>query len=152
MFRLLRGAVQAGIFDASADAIATSGKTTFRNNRLSAVLRADHPNTVRHMAIHQGEEMERAWGQLAWGVKTGGRMFERAHGGQPLFDYLKAKPEVEHIFSRAMAEVNGLSAKVGRDVGVGRARRPSARDSLSRRGRARCPACMGHRGRPGPQP
>ncbi len=115
LFRLMRGAVQAGFFEeapgASATAAASSTTTLFRNNKQSSVLRTDHPNSVRHMAIHQGEEMERAWAQLAWGVKTGGRMFERAHGGEELFDYLKARPATETVFSRAMAEVNGLSAK-----------------------------------------
>ena len=112
LFRLLRGAIQAGLFEEAGKAVPASSTTTlFRNNKQSAVLRTDHPNSVRHMAIHQGEEMERAWAQLAWGVKTGGRMFERAHGGEELFDYLKARPATETIFSRAMAEVNGLSAK-----------------------------------------
>jgi hypothetical protein len=114
LFRLLRGAVQAGLFEeapGSSPGPASPTTTLFRNNRQSAVLRTDHPNSVRHMAIHQGEEMERAWAQLAWGVKTGGRMFERAHGGQELFEYLKDRPATETIFSKAMAEVNGLSAK-----------------------------------------
>jgi hypothetical protein len=118
LFRLMRGAVQSGLFEEAPAAgggggapAASTTTTLFRNNAQSAVLRGDHPNSVRHMAIHQGEEMERAWAQLAWGVKTGGRMFERAHGGEDLFAYLKARPATETIFSKAMAEVNGLSAK-----------------------------------------
>ena len=110
LFRLLRAAVQANLFKASGG-VATPTTTTFTNNALSACLRRDHPNSVRHMAIHQGAEMERAWQHLAYSVKTGQPAFQKAHNGEELFDYLRARPAVEDTFSKAMSEVNNLSAK-----------------------------------------
>ena len=114
LFRLLRGAVQSGLFSAAAtgrSAAAASPTTTlFSNNRLSAVLREDHPSSLRHMAIHQGGEMERAWQHLAYSVRTGKPCFERAHAGKALFDWLRERPAEEDNFSKAMTEVNHLSA------------------------------------------
>lgn len=110
LFRLLRAAVQANLFTASRG-VATPTTTLFTNNALSAALRRDHPNSVRHMAIHQGAEMERAWQHLAYTVKTGKPAFQKAHNGEELFDFLRKRPEVEDTFSKAMSEVNNLSAK-----------------------------------------
>lgn len=110
LFRLLRAAVQANLFAASRGAAAPA-TTRFRNNALSAALRRDHPNSVRHMAIHQGAEMERAWQHLAYTVRTGKPAFQKAHGGEELFAYLRKRPAVEDTFSKAMSEVNNLSAK-----------------------------------------
>jgi len=110
LFRLLRAAVQANLFTAT-KGTAAAGRTLFSNNALSSALRVDHPNTVRHMAIHQGAEMERAWQHLAHTVRTGKPAFQKAHGGEELFDYLRVRPAVEDTFSKAMSEVNNLSAK-----------------------------------------
>ena len=110
LFRLLRAAVQANLFTASRGPATVDG-TTFTNNALSATLRVDHPNSVRHMAIHQGAEMERAWQHLAYTVRTGKPAFQKAHDGEELFEFLRKRPAVEDNFSKAMSEVNNLSAK-----------------------------------------
>lgn len=112
LFRLMRGAVQSGLFSAATarGAVASPAATLFANNRLSAVLREDHPSSLRHMAIHQGGEMERAWQHLAASVRTGKPCFEKAHAGKALFDWLRERPAEEDNFSKAMTEVNHLSA------------------------------------------
>lgn len=56
LYRLLRAAVQLGVFAAAGGGRGGGGGTDaqlrsvrFRNNRLSAVLREDHPNCIRDM-------------------------------------------------------------------------------------------------------
>lgn len=47
LYRLLRLAVGLGFLGGFSDR--ASGQVKFRNNRLSAVLREDHPNSMKHM-------------------------------------------------------------------------------------------------------
>ena len=48
LYRVLRTAVQIGLFTISKDHD-VEGKPRFQNNRLSALLREDHPNCLKHM-------------------------------------------------------------------------------------------------------
>lgn len=47
---------------------------------------------------------------LAWGVRSGGRIFEHTHGGKDQWEYFQASARQEHQFSRAMASVEHLGA------------------------------------------
>lgn len=47
LYRLLRAAVQMGVFDVEKDR--RGGPVKFRNNSLSVVLREDHPNCMKYM-------------------------------------------------------------------------------------------------------
>ena len=51
--------------------------------------------------------------ELAWGVRTGGDVFARTHGGQDQWAYFQAHPRQEHQFSRAMAAIEHLGAFQG---------------------------------------
>lgn len=56
---------------------------------------------VKH--LHQQGEL--AWLRLFDGVRTGEDMFQVAYG-KHLFDYLRADPAQEALFSRAMANLD----------------------------------------------
>jgi len=75
MGRLLRFLAAVGIFEETAP-------RTFRNNKLSIYLRADHPKNARAMILmHNSEAMSRPWfEQLERGVRDGVPPFRLAHG------------------------------------------------------------------------
>ncbi|KAK9842173.1 hypothetical protein WJX84_009092 [Apatococcus fuscideae] len=73
-----------------------------RGPRMSILLRTDHPNSVRPMLMHLGNDSDLPWMKLAEGVKLGKLPFELAWG-KDVWQYLKEHPEREHIFSQAMA-------------------------------------------------
>lgn len=102
-YRLLRLLAALGIFEEASPRV-------FRNNRLSAPLRDDHPQNVRAMILmHNSEAMSRPWyEQLETGVKSGDAPFQLAHG-QGLFDYMDNHPDFDALFSRAMDCVEALT-------------------------------------------
>ncbi|WP_079434783.1 methyltransferase [Zoogloea sp. LCSB751] len=101
--RLLRMLVSAGVFDVDAEG-------RFRNNRVSACLRGDHPQSVRAMVLmHNAAPMCRPWfEQLEGGVREGTAPFRRVHG-EDLFAYLDRDPAFDRLFSEAMDCVEALS-------------------------------------------
>ncbi|KAK9822600.1 hypothetical protein WJX74_009293 [Apatococcus lobatus] len=100
LFRLLRLSSSSGIF--AVDGLMKGSDTRFKNNRMSILLRTDHPNSVRPMLMHLGNDSDLPWMKLAEGVKLGKLPFELAWG-KDVWQYLKEHPEREHIFSQAMA-------------------------------------------------
>ena len=80
--RLLRMLAAMGIFEEKAPRV-------FRNNKLSAFLRADNPKNVRAMILmHNSEVMSRPWyEQLEHGIRGGVPPFQLSHD-EELFDYL----------------------------------------------------------------
>jgi len=102
-YRLLRMLAAIGVFEEVSPRV-------FANNRLSAPLREDNPNSVRAMILmHNAEEMSRPWyEQLERAVRDGGVPFALAHG-EELFDYMDGHPEFDALFSRAMDTVETLS-------------------------------------------
>jgi hypothetical protein len=101
-FRLLRMLAAMGIFDEVAPRV-------FRNNKLSAPLRSDAPNSIRSMILmHNSQEMSRPWfEQLEKGIREGEVPFKLTHG-QELFDYMDSHPEFDALFSGAMDSVEAL--------------------------------------------
>lgn len=101
--RLLRMLAALGVFEETAPGI-------FRNNTLSAVLRDDHPQSVRPMVLmHNSEAMSRPWfEQLENGVRRGQPPFELSHGAE-LYDWMAAQPDFEAQFARAMDCVEALT-------------------------------------------
>jgi hypothetical protein len=102
VFRVLRMLAAMGVFEQTAP-------RCFRNNRVSACLREDHPQSVRAMVLmHNAEPMSRSWyEQLEAGVRSGEVPFELAHG-QALFAYLDTHAELDTLFSHAMDAVEAL--------------------------------------------
>ncbi|BDA50265.1 3'-hydroxy-N-methyl-(S)-coclaurine 4'-O-methyltransferase [Coccomyxa sp. Obi] len=107
LYRVLRSAVQMGVFSA----IQPKGEDVevrFKNNRLSACLREDHPNCLRHMMLHFKEHNQPAFDELAWAVRTGGSAWRKTHDGLSQFEWLQQDPKEEHKFSKAMQQIDGL--------------------------------------------
>jgi len=74
----------------------------FSCTALGSLLRSDHPQSVRAIAMMYGEPFWwRSWGDLYGTVKTGQPAFDRVHG-EPLFDYLAHTPVDAAIFNAGM--------------------------------------------------
>eukprot|EP00397_Hematodinium_sp_SG-2012_P021695 GEMP01022432.1.p1 GENE.GEMP01022432.1~~GEMP01022432.1.p1 ORF type:complete len:381 (+),score=117.39 GEMP01022432.1:95-1237(+) len=107
--RLLNALCAHGVFELHGGG-ANGEPQTFKNNAFSAVLREDHPNSVKGMVGHLVEDTYAPWGSLLsafqvppknpWGVV------------QPqyanFFDYLKARPASEKQFGLAMKSIDSL--------------------------------------------
>jgi len=78
----------------------------FRVTPLGELLRRDHPQSQRGMAIMYGSEFFwRPWGELYDAVTTGTSAFEQVYGVS-LFNYLSTHPEAATIFNDAMTSVS----------------------------------------------
>lgn len=100
--RLMRMLAAMGIFQETAP-------RRFRNNKLSAPLRADHPNSVRAMILmHNSETMSRPWYErLEEGVRIGKAPFELAHGAE-MYEWMDRHPDFDTLFAQAMDSVEAL--------------------------------------------
>jgi hypothetical protein len=98
LYRLLRGLASAGVF-------AEDEHGRFGLTPLAECLR-DAPGSQRALALINGAEHYRAWGELLHSVRTGEPAFDRVYG-QPLFDYLAGHPEAARVFDAAMVSVHG---------------------------------------------
>ncbi|MDD3518739.1 MAG: methyltransferase [Chromatiales bacterium] len=101
--RLLRMLAAIGVFE----------ETTprhYRNNRLSAPLRSDHPQSVRAMILmHNDPVMSRPWYEaLERGVREGATPFRLTHGRE-LFAWLDDHADSDALFSAAMDSVEALA-------------------------------------------
>jgi hypothetical protein len=90
----------------------------FVNNALSAVLRVDHPNSMRAMVGHNAEEAYPMWGKLVDFVANpkGAVAWDLAFPDYPLanggvWSYFEASPSQENQFARAMTSLDSLGAK-----------------------------------------
>jgi hypothetical protein len=72
---------------------------------MSDLLRSDHPESLRHMAIFLGGASYRAWGELLYGVMSGetpaGKVF-----GMPGFAYLRKDAEAGEAFDATMTVIS----------------------------------------------
>lgn len=103
LYRLLRMLASIGIFD-------EVSHRHFRNSRLSAHLRRDHPQGVREMVLlHNSPQMVRPWVDgLEAAIRSGEVPFVQSHG-EELFDYLDSQPEFDALFSSAMDTVEAIT-------------------------------------------
>lgn len=95
LYRLMRALASAGVFRKETD-----GK--FSNNRLSEVLRDDHPETIR-AAAHMICDREH-WhphGNMLQSVKTGEIAFDYTFK-MPVFPYFAENPAAAEVFDNAM--------------------------------------------------
>src|SRR5262249_26540132 len=58
------------------------------------------------LAIMNGEEHYRSWGELLYSVRTGKPSFDHVFG-KPVFDYLAEHPEAGRLFDAAMTGIHG---------------------------------------------
>ena len=108
LYRLLRALAGEGVF--LEDAQGRFGLTP-----LGECLRSDVPNSQRSMAILNGEEHYRCWGELLYSVQSGQTAFEKLYG-QPIFPYLAAHPRQARIFDEGMVGVHGAETKAMLDA------------------------------------
>jgi hypothetical protein len=74
----------------------------FSCTTLGDLLRSDHPQSVRDLAVMYGERFWwRSWGDLYETVKTGQPAFDRVHG-EPFFAYLAHTPVDAAFFNAGM--------------------------------------------------
>jgi O-methyltransferase domain len=103
LYRFLRALAGAGVFAQQADG-------RFRLNPAGELLRRDGTDSLWAVAIMLGEEQDRCWGDLLETLRTGEPAFERLFG-QPIFDYLRDRPEQARIFDAAMTGFSGRETR-----------------------------------------
>jgi hypothetical protein len=108
LYRLLRALAGEGVF-------VEDEQGRFGLTPLGDCLRSDAPHSQRSMAIMNGEEHYRCWGELLYCVQTGRTAFEKLYG-QPIFDYLAAHPRQARIFDEGMVGVHGTETKAMLDA------------------------------------
>ncbi len=70
---------------------------------LGELLCSDHPESMRHGVIMNGEEIYQAAGELLYTVRTGETAFNHLYG-KGHFEYLAEHPEASSTFNKAMAQ------------------------------------------------
>ena len=104
-----------GVFKLAA---AEAGKAPrFVNTALSAVLRVNHPNSMRAMVGHNAEDAYPLWGKLTEFLKnpSGPIPWDLANPKYPfskggIWAFFEKHPEREEQFGRAMTSLDGLGA------------------------------------------
>ncbi len=94
LYRVLRALASVGIFEEIPN-------RTFQLTAKADLLRSQHPQSFKPMALLMGEEHYHAWGRLADGVKTGTQPFQAMYG-MGVFEYFQQHPEVSEVFNGAM--------------------------------------------------
>lgn len=77
---------------------------------LGECLTSDGPDSLREIAILQGEEAFQAWGNLLYSVQTGKPAFEQVFGAQ-FFEYLAQNPSSQQRFDAFMSSTSHLAAR-----------------------------------------
>jgi len=101
LYRLMRALTNIGLFEEM------PGKT-FRLTALGECLKADSPNSVKAMAVFQGQFQWQHWQHLLHSVKTGETAVEKVHNGKCLFDVMKTQPEVQKEFDIFMGNISAM--------------------------------------------
>ncbi len=96
LFRVMRHLATVGVF--TQDRSRRFGLTP-----LGELLCTDHPESMRHGVIMNGEEIYRAVGELLHTVRTGETAFNHLYG-KGHFEYLAEHPEASWTFNKAMAQ------------------------------------------------
>ena len=103
LYRLLRLLASVGVF-------AEDDQHRFALTPAAAFLRSDVDGTLRHMAMHLGEESHwRSWGELLHSVRTGGPAFGHLYG-MGHFAYLARHPEEAATFDAFMVDQTAHAA------------------------------------------
>ena len=99
LYRLLRMLAAAGLFREWPD-------KRFSLTELGALLRSDHPNTMRAFAAYNGDPWHwRMWGDLGESVRTG-KPATAGDAGEPFFAFLARSPAAAASFDAAMADLS----------------------------------------------
>jgi len=99
--RVLRALASVGVFAARPDG-------RYRLTPVGATLRSDAPGSLRSFALMMVDDYNwQSWGALLHGVRMGEIPFDHVHG-TPVFEYLRARPEKDRVFSESMASISGV--------------------------------------------
>ena len=109
LYRLLRALASIGVF-------AEEGHDRWRLTPLAECLLSGRPDSQRSLAIMNGEEHYRAWGDLLYSVRTGKPSFDHIYG-EPIFDYLASHPESAATFDAAMSSIHGRETEAILEIG-----------------------------------
>ncbi|MFM9845418.1 MAG: methyltransferase [Dongiaceae bacterium] len=103
LYRLLRALAAVGIFRETGDG-------AFALTPVGRTLRKDAAGSLHGMALLYGEEwLWQAYGRMHHSVQTGQPAFDEVHG-EPLFDFLMARPEAAAVFNGAMSSFSHQEA------------------------------------------
>ncbi len=80
----------------------------YRNTKLSATLRDDHPQSVRANMRRIGDFWWSAVGNLEHSIRSGESAFTAFHG-VPFFRYLEEHPDIQKRFDEAMARISATN-------------------------------------------
>ena len=72
---------------------------------MTACFRYEQLNWFQILAVVGKQHLAAGWSELEWGVRTGGRIFERAYG-ESFFERCKSNMAVEDIYSKGMSELD----------------------------------------------
>lgn len=103
-YRLLRALTTLGLFE-------ETGPRTYRLTEVGDLLREDHPQSQRSMALFQGAPPHwLGWGNFLHSIQTGESAFEKVHG-QTFFDYCQTDAEFSAAFNGAMTGMSAMAAE-----------------------------------------
>nr|WP_202978865.1 methyltransferase [Halomicronema hongdechloris] len=100
LYRLLRALASVGIF-------VEQDPGEFALTPLAYYLRSDVPDSLRAMALMNGEEHYQAWGNLLHSIQTGESAFTSMYG-MPVFQYLGQTPAAAAVFDQAMISYSSM--------------------------------------------
>eukprot|EP00743_Colponemidia_sp_Colp-15_P006346 GILK01006830.1.p1 GENE.GILK01006830.1~~GILK01006830.1.p1 ORF type:complete len:401 (+),score=59.38 GILK01006830.1:46-1248(+) len=101
--RVLRLLTTSGMFEEQSEGV-------FANNRMSSVLRSDHPTNMSPVIGHFIEDGFVASAKLIDVVRGGGSSFEMVHN-ESFWNYLSARPQSLAQFEGCMSSINNLFIK-----------------------------------------
>lgn len=102
LYRLLRALASVGVF-------AEDDSRRFRLTPMAEEL-IDRPGSKYAVALMNGVEHYRAWGDFLYSLQTGTPAFDHVYG-QPVFDYLTGHPESAKVFDAAMTGYHGAETQ-----------------------------------------
>jgi hypothetical protein len=103
LYRLMRALSNHDVFEEH------SGRR-FRLTALGRCLRTDSPESMRSMAIFQGQYQWAHWGELLHSVRTGEPTVEKVRG-VPLFDFMAKTPGAQESFDIFMRSVSRVETE-----------------------------------------
>lgn len=84
------------------DILSEDGHGRFTATAMGELLRSDHPQSMRAMALLMGSPFKwRAWGELCEAITTGRPAFDHVFG-ESFFEYLEQRPQDASVFNQAM--------------------------------------------------
>jgi hypothetical protein len=90
------------------DLFKLDGQGRFRITRTGALLRADHPRTIRPWVLYLSERStQEAWANVVESVRTGEPAFPKTHG-MSLWSYFEQHPREERQFAEGMRRITEI--------------------------------------------